>query len=236
MFDGVISDTTIITKTLKQFSIEFMELAIKITDNEWQINSPNLSNTVLLNWTLSDSNFSQYNNEKENTVVVNLKRFVSILERFKTARIVINDTNIIISDESNTFIIPQVEITEELSQMNPDITFDSSFMMSMDELKEAIKNAEMVSELIKIEIKDGEVSIDTKSETYGSFQKNITAEDIKTSGFSASSFSTDFMKLAISNVFETAKVEMIKEGPIRISNEIEGLKQSIIIAPRLLED
>lgn len=131
------------------------EAAFKVTEDGISMRAMDPSRVVLIDLNLPTSIFSKYDVESEETIGVNMDHFKKILKRSKS-----KDTLVLRKGEENfldiilqgtatrKFRLPLIDV-EELELELPELPFTAKAVVLGEVLKEAVKDASLVSDSLK---------------------------------------------------------------------------------------
>ncbi len=158
------------------------EAAFKVSEEGISMKAMDPSRVVLIDLNLPESIFSKYQVEEEETIGVNMDHFKKILKRGKT-----KDTLILRKGDENfleitfegtakrTFRLPLIEV-EALELDLPELPFTAKVVILGEVIKEAVKDASLVSDAIKFIAKENEFTMKAEGETQ-EVEIKLTLED-----------------------------------------------------------
>jgi len=158
------------------------EAAFKFTEEGISMRAMDPSRVVLIDLNLPESIFSKYEVEEEETIGVNMDQFKKVLKRGKA-----KDTLILRKGEDNflevtfegtarrTFRLPLIDV-EELELELPELPFTAKVVVLGEVLKEAVKDASLVSDAIKFIATENEFVMKAEGET-NEVEIRLTLED-----------------------------------------------------------
>ncbi len=159
------------------------EAAFKVTEEGISMRAMDPSRVVLIDLNLPESIFSKYEVEEEETVGgVNMDHFKKVLKRGKN-----KDTLILRKGDENflevtfegtakrTFRLPLIEV-EELELDLPELPFTAKVVVLGEVLKEAVKDASLVSDAMKFIARENEFTMRAEGET-NEVEIKLTLED-----------------------------------------------------------
>ena len=158
------------------------EAAFKFTEEGISMRAMDPSRVVLIDLNLPQSIFSKYEVEEEETIGVNMDQFKKVLKRGKA-----KDTLILRKGEDNflevtfegtarrTFRLPLIDV-EELELELPELPFTAKVVVLGEVLKEAVKDASLVSDAIKFIATENEFVMKAEGET-NEVEIRLTLED-----------------------------------------------------------
>ncbi len=158
------------------------EAAFKVSEEGISMKAMDPSRVVLIDLNLPESIFSKYQVEEAETIGVNMDHFKKILKRGKT-----KDTLILRKGDENfleitfegtakrTFRLPLIEV-EALELDLPELPFTAKVVVLGEVIKEAVKDASLVSDAIKFMAKENEFTMKAEGETQ-EVEIKLTLED-----------------------------------------------------------
>jgi proliferating cell nuclear antigen len=158
------------------------EAAFKVTEDGISMRAMDPSRVVLIDLNLPTSIFSKYDVESEETIGVNMDHFKKILKRSKS-----KDTLVLRKGEENfldiilqgtatrKFRLPLIDV-EELELELPELPFTAKAVVLGEVLKEAVKDASLVSDSLKFIATPNELMLKAEGETQ-EVEIKLTLED-----------------------------------------------------------
>ncbi|WP_297503508.1 DNA polymerase sliding clamp [Thermococcus sp.] len=158
------------------------EAAFKITEEGIGMRAMDPSRVVLIDLNLPEGIFSKYEVEEEETIGINMDHFKKVLKRGKG-----KDTLILKKGDENfleitfegtakrTFKLPLIEV-EELELELPELPFTAKVVVLGEVLKEAVKDASLVSDAMKFIATENEFIMKAEGET-NEVEIKLTLED-----------------------------------------------------------
>ncbi|RLF81697.1 DNA polymerase sliding clamp [Thermococci archaeon] len=158
------------------------EAAFKVTEEGISMRAMDPSRVVLIDLNLPAGIFSKYDVDGEETIGVNMDHFKKILKRGKGKDILVlkkgeeNFLEITLEGTAKrTFRLPLIEV-EELELELPELPFTVKAVVLGEVLKEAVKDASLVSDSIKFVAKENEFVMRAEGETQ-EVEIKLTLED-----------------------------------------------------------
>jgi len=231
------------------------ETEFRVTPKEFTISAMDPSRICLLKLSIKKDDFDGYECSKESKVGLNLDDLDKILKRSAA-----NDSVEINFDESNqkikikmqreglsrirTFSLALLDIDiEEIPMDNLlKIEYPSKWVIDPDFLVEAIKDAEIYSEILNINANEGQGLIFSSSGQIGEMEYDLNEEDLIESelqGTSSGAYSLTFLKaiLKIASITEKLEIALKTDHPLKMNFDLlEGGKLSYFLAPRVEEE
>ena len=230
------------------------ETDIQITPKEFKIKAMDPSRICLLQLIIAKVNFDEYECSKECTITVNLDDLDKVIKRSS-----IND-NITLSfqedaqklkikmvrDESTrarTFSLALLDSDIEEIPMDNLLKIEYKSIWTMDTafLIEAIKDAEIYSEILNMITTEGQGLVFSSIGQIGEMEYELGEDDLIDSdlnGTSSGAYSLTFLKaiLKIASITEKLEISLKTDHPIKmIFNLLEGGELSYFLAPRVEE-
>ncbi|MBY8991764.1 MAG: proliferating cell nuclear antigen (pcna) [Candidatus Lokiarchaeota archaeon] len=231
------------------------ETEFRVTPKEFTISAMDPSRICLLKLSIKKDDFDGYECNKESKVGLNLDDLDKILKRSAA-----NDSVEIDFDETNqkikikmqregvsrtrTFSLALLDIDiEEIPMDNLlKIEYPSNWVIDPDYLVEAIKDAEIYSEILNINANEGQGLIFSSSGQIGEMEYDLNEEDLIESdlhGSSSGAYSLTFLKaiLKIASITEKLEIALKTDHPLKMNFDLlEGGKLYYFLAPRVEEE
>ena len=231
------------------------ETEFRVTPKEFTISAMDPSRICLLKLSINKDDFDEFECSKESKVGLNLDDLDKILKRSAA-----NDAVTINFDEADqkikikmqregvsrtrTFSLALLDIDiEEIPMDNLlKIEYSSKWVIDTDFLVEAIKDAEIYSEILNILANEGKGLVFSSSGQIGEMEYDISVEDLIDSqlqGSSSGAYSLTFLKaiLKIASITEKLEISLKTDHPLKMDFDLlEGGKLSYFLAPRVEEE
>jgi len=230
------------------------ETEFRVTPKDFTISAMDPSRICLLKLSIKKENFDEYKCSKESKVGLNLDDLDKILKRSAANDSVEIDFNeaeqkikIKMKREgvarTRTFSLALLDIDiEEIPMDNLlKIEYPSKWVIEPDFLVEAIKDAEIYSEILNINASEGQGLIFSSSGQIGEMEYDLREDDLiesNLSGTSTGAYSLTFLKaiLKIASITEKLEISLKTDHPLKmIFNLLEGGELSYFLAPRVEE-
>jgi proliferating cell nuclear antigen len=230
------------------------ETEFRVTPKEFMITAMDPSRICLLKLSIKKENFDEYQCSKESKVGLNLDDLDKILKRSAA-----NDSVEIDFKEKEqkiklkmqregtnrkrTFSLALLDIdTEEIPMENLlKIEYPTNWVIDADFLVEAIKDAEIYSEILNMKAIENEGLLFSSTGQIGEMEYNLSTDDLIESNISETSsgaYSLTFLKaiLKIASITEKLEISLKTDHPLKmIFNLLEGGELSYFLAPRVEE-
>jgi len=229
------------------------ETEIFVTPKEFTISAMDPSRICLLKLTMKKTAFETFKCSKKSKVGVNLDDLNKILNRCNQ-----KDSILLSFDENNqkikiqmdneksrkrTFSLALLDIeTEEIPMDNLlKIEYPSKWVIEPEFLVEAIKDAEIYSEIISIIATEGKgLEFSSSGQigemTYDLAEDELIESDIK--DISTGAYSTAFLKsiLKLSSITDKLEMSLKTDHPVHIHFELDNGDLDYFLAPRVEEE
>lgn len=230
------------------------ETEFKVNPDEFTITAMDPSRICLLKLSIKKEDFDEYECDEETKVGLNLDDLDKILKRssaddaiqidFKEAD---NKIKIIMQREgmtrTRTFSLALLDIDiEEIPMDNLlQIEYPSKWVIDPEFLVEAIKDAEIYSEILNIKAEEEKGLTFSSSGQIGEMVYNLGSEDLietQITDKNTGAYSLTFLKaiLKIAPITEKLEISLKTDHPLKmIYNLLEGGELSYFLAPRVEE-
>jgi proliferating cell nuclear antigen len=229
------------------------EAKFQITPSEFIVEAMDPSRICLLNLTIKKGDFDEYECSEECYVGLNLDDLDKILKR-STANDSIelsfneSDQKIKIKMKSpekksrtRTFSLTLLDVDiEEVPMENLlSIEYKSDWVMDTDFLIEALKDAEIYSEILNMKAIEDQGLVFSSSGQIGEMNYELDTEDLieaNIEGNASGAYSATFLKsiLKISAITERLKISLKSDHPLKMNFDLlEGGELQYFLAPRV---
>ena len=231
------------------------ETKIQITPGEFKITAMDPSRICLLQLVIKKGDFDEFSCLKECEVVLNLDDLDKIMKRSAINDVIELSYNEDIqkvkirmqrdgSTRARTFSLALLDSDiEEIPMDNLlKIEYESTWTMNPDLLVEALKDAEIYSEIFNILTTEGQGLVFSSSGTIGEMEYELGEDDLIDSnlnGISSGAYSLTFLRaiLKIASITEKLDISLKTDHPIKmVFSLLEGGKLSYFLAPRVEEE
>ena len=230
------------------------ETEFRVSPEEFTISAMDPSRICLLKLIISKENFDDYKCSKESKVGLNLDDLDKILKRSASNDSVTIDFNqkdqkikIKMQQEdkkrTRTFSLALLDIEiEEIPMENLlSIEYPSKWVLEPDFLVEAIKDAEIYSEILNVKAQENQGLIFSSSGQIGEMEYELDNEELLESDITetcSGAYSLTFLKaiLKLSSITEKLEISLKTDHPLKmIFNLLEGGELNYFLAPRVEE-
>ena len=231
------------------------ETEFRVTPKEFTISAMDPSRICLLKLSIKKDDFDDYQCSKESKVGLNLDDLDKILKRSAandSVEINFNETDQKIKikmqregvSRTRTFSLALLDIDIEDIPMDNllKIEYPSNWVLDPEFLVEAIKDAEIYSEILNINANEGQGLIFSSSGQIGEMEYDLSEDDLIESelqGLSSGAYSLTFLKaiLKIASITEKLEISVKTDHPLKMNFDLlEGGKLSYFLAPRVEEE
>jgi proliferating cell nuclear antigen len=231
------------------------ETEFRVTPKEFTISAMDPSRICLLKLSIKKDDFDDYQCNKDSKVGLNLDDLDKILKRSAandSVEINFNETDQKIKikmqregiSRTRTFSLALLDIDiEEIPMDNLlKIEYPSNWVLDPEFLVEAIKDAEIYSEILNINANEGQGLIFSSSGQIGEMEYDLNEDDLIESelqGSSSGAYSLTFLKaiLKIASITEKLEISLKTDHPLKMNFDLlEGGKLSYFLAPRVEEE
>jgi proliferating cell nuclear antigen len=230
------------------------ETEFKVTPSDFTISAMDPSRICLLKLSIKKENFDEFKCSKESKVGLNLDDLDKILRRSSADDVVEIDFNekdqkIKIkmkrddSSRTRTFSLALLDIDiEEIPMDNLlKIDYSSKWVIDSDFLVEAIKDAEIYSEILNMKAIEGQGLIFSSSGQIGEMNYELGLDELLETDINetcAGAYSLTFLKaiLKIASITEKLEISLKTDHPLKMFfNLLEGGELFYFLAPRVEE-
>ena len=230
------------------------ETEFRVTPKEFTISAMDPSRICLLKLSIKKDNFDDYKCSKESKVGLNLDDLDKILKRSAANDAVEIDFNekdqkIKIkmqregTSRTRTFSLALLDIDiEEIPMENLlNIEYSSKWVIDTDFLVEAIKDAEIYSEILNIKSIEDQGLVFSSTGQIGEMNYELELDELietDITGTSSGAYSLTFLKaiLKISSITEKLEISLKTDHPLKMMfNLLEGGELFYFLAPRVEE-
>ena len=232
------------------------ETEFRVSPNDFTISAMDPSRICLLKLSIGKENFEEYKCSKESKVGLNLDDLDKILKRTGTDDTVTIDFNekdqkIKIKMQSKTeakkrvrtFSLALLDIEIEDIPMDNllAIEYPTKWVIEPDFLVEAIKDAEIYSEILNIKADENQGLTFSSSGQIGEMEYELDSDELIESDISETSsgaYSLTFLKaiLKLASITDKLEISLKSDHPLKMMfNLLEGGELNYFLAPRVEE-
>ena len=230
------------------------ETEFRVTPKDFTISAMDPSRICLLKLAIKKDDFDEFKCEKESKVGLNLDDLDKILKRSAvndSVEISFSETDPKIkikmqregTQRTRTFSLAILDIDiEEIPMDNLlKIEYPTKWVIDPEFLVEAIKDAEIYSDILNIKAEENQGLVFNSSGQIGEMIYDLNEDDLINStinGTNNASYSLTFLKaiLKIASITEKLEISLKSDHPLKmIFNLLEGGELSYFLAPRVEE-
>ncbi len=248
MFKLNVSDSKLLRDMATAISILVDEATFNIEPDGLKLRAMDPSRVAMIDFEWPKSVFEEYICNEPTKICINISELLKLLKRAgkeepveltldeKTGRLQISITG----KYTRNFTMPTLEASEE-EVPTPKITFNTKAKMTTSGLSQAIDDAQLVSDHVRIEAESEKLVLNASGDLMGAtitLQKGSdTLLDLEAKELSKATFSLSYLSeiiKAASATSEIATLEFSTDMPIRIDfQQIREGKLTFFLAPRI---
>ncbi|MFQ5887706.1 MAG: proliferating cell nuclear antigen (pcna) [Candidatus Hydrothermarchaeales archaeon] len=244
MFKATMSDSKLLRSSIDAISNLIDEAGISADNEGLKLRAMDPAHVALVDFQLGKEAFDNFEVTEPLVLGVDLERLNTILKRAGSGEMIgldlDEDKNMlkikIKNTSTRTFSLPLIDVSEEELKV-PSLDFPSSVEILPNIIKEAIKDAEIVSDHVTLKTDENNLYISAKGDL-GNVGVKILKDDViefLSSGEVSSMFSleylTDMMKA--SDLADTVKINLGNDVPVRLDFKAENVQLLFLLAPRI---
>jgi len=246
LFEVEVSRIDPFRSLVKALSVIVEEGTFVMNEAQMKLLAMDPSHVAMVDFELPGEFFDAYKCEGEPKLSINIKEFLRFLDRVdrdEQVRIVLNEdkARLVIhckrGGHSRRFEMPILEpLDEEVPQ--PKIFFKGKVRITSDALRMAIRDANLVSEHVKVEMEEGLLKINAEGDMGSSFSEWLSDSDdvleLKVDEDSNATFTLSYLQ-DIANAAgansEVVTIELSTDMPIKMDFEIPTGRLVYYLAP-----
>ncbi|UCE96884.1 MAG: proliferating cell nuclear antigen (pcna) [Candidatus Bathyarchaeota archaeon] len=248
MFKVKMTDAKLLRDMFQAIAILIDEATFKLTPDNIQLRAMDPSRVAMIDFLWPKTIFDEYECDQPQKMCVNITEFLKLLRRTakdeiieltlnpETARLQISITG----HYTRTFNMPTLEPQEEETP-TPKITFKATAKTTTEGLRQAIEDAQLVSDHVRIEVDTEKLTLNATGDLMGAtitLKKNSDALlDLQTQEPSKATFSLSYLAeiiKAASATSEIATLQFANDMPIQIDfHQPKEGKLTFYLAPRI---
>ena len=246
MFEVEVSRIDPFRSLVKALSVIVEEGTFTMNEAQMKLLAMDPSHVAMVDFELPSEFFDSYKCEGEPKLSINIKEFLRFLDRVdrdEQVRIVLNEdkARLVIhckrGGHNRRFEMPILEpLDEEVPQ--PKIFFKGKVRITSDALRMAIRDANLVSEHVKVEMEEGLLKINAEGDMGSSFSEWLAESDdvleLKVEEDSNATFTLSYLQ-DIANAAgansEVVTIELSTDMPIKMDFEIPTGRLVYYLAP-----
>ncbi len=246
MFKAKFSDASIFKNCVDAINAIIDEGVFVINENGISLKAMDAARIAMVSLSISPDILEEFDTEGENDVGLDFKRLSTVVKRGR------NNEALDLSFDSGSFLkltfigrykrsfnIPILDIKRE-SLPVPTPNFTSLVEVDSFVVKDALKDAEIVSDNIVLIVDDDGFKMEAKSDTgrvSSVLEKNNELlSRIEMKDRAKSMFSLEYLKNMITPATGNVTIELGVDMPIKLSYSISGAEVIFFLAPRIEQD
>lgn len=217
----------------------------EITKDSLHLKAMDPSQISMVSFTMPKSAFEEYSITEEGRIAIDISQLASVLARGKNgekAELSVEDGRLVVrfyaAKKKRTFKVPLRETGEKI-QREPKIEFKSYAVLKADSLKEALKDAKLVSSHVRLNIEKNEFVVEVKGDA-GDIREEFEVDgeevlEIKTEGGARATFPLQYLEdmLKAASSSSPVKINLETDKPLKLEYSVEGASVVYYLAPRI---
>lgn len=248
MFQITTSDPQFLKNALTTINTLIEEATFNITPEDVKLRAMDPSRVAMIDLEIPKTSFDQYVCDEPTKLCINITELQKLIKGAgrnetitlkldpKTARLQITITG----NYTRTFNMPTLEAAEE-EVPTPRVTFTTTAKLTTQGLNQAIGDAQLVSDHVKIQADPEKLILNAKGDLMGANielkKGSDTLLDLQTNQPSKAIYSLSYLAdiiKAAAATSEIATVEFAKDMPIKLDfQQVKGGKLTFYLAPRI---
>ncbi|MEK6981337.1 MAG: proliferating cell nuclear antigen (pcna) [Candidatus Micrarchaeota archaeon] len=209
-----------------------------------QLKAMDPSQISMVSFTMPKSAFVEYSVEEETKLGLDISQFVNILARGKKgekAELTLEEGRLVVKfftdKRKRTFKVPILDIGSGLSK-ELKIDYANYARINADALKEALKDAKLVSSHVRLILEPNAFIVDVKGEggdVRAEFEKGDEVSEIQTAVQTKATFPLQYLEDIVKAASGSSPVTINLETdrPLKVEYDIEKAKVVYYLAPRI---
>ncbi|MDO8553256.1 MAG: proliferating cell nuclear antigen (pcna) [Candidatus Micrarchaeota archaeon] len=203
------------------------------------------SQISMVSFTMLKSAFVEFNVDEERKIGVDINQLSNVLARGKRgekAELTLEEGRLVVKfyadKRKRTFKIPLLEMGDSI-QKEPKIEYQSFAKISADALKEAFKDAKLISSHVRFVLEPSALIIEVKGEA-GDVRSEFESgggevSEIKAGANAKATFPLQYLEDIVkgSNAQSQITINLETDRPLKLEYEIEGARVVYYLAPRI---
>ena len=244
MFKAVMSDSKLLKSSIDAISNLIDEAGISVDSEGLKLRAMDPAHVALVDFQLTKEAFDNFEATEPVVLGVDLERLNTILKRAGPNEMINlgldEDKNMlkikIKNTSTRTFSLPLIDVSDEELKV-PSLDFPSSVEIHPNILKEAMKDAEIVSDHVTLKTDENSLIISAKGDL-GNVGVKILKDDaieFLTSGEVSSMFSLEYLvdMMKAGDLADTVKINLGNDIPVKLDFKAENVNLTFLLAPRI---
>lgn len=209
------------------------EVLVEVTEGGWVIKEGDQSMVALVDMSIPQEMFSEYEPEEMEEFTINISPFLDFVNQFDNkVKIEVKEAEVVLSDDVKKFTQPILSSGRGELPNIENLEFIGEIEIEPSELREVVKEADMVGDSILFEERDDELWATADTDTANFERKIGEIEKIDEEGEIRSRYPIDYLK-KYTGAIDSDKIE------IKLGNDYPmksvGENSVFILAPRVEE-
>jgi len=244
MFKATMSDAKLLKSSIEAISNLIDEAGISVDNDGLKLRAMDPAHVALVDFQLVKEAFDNFEVTESVVLGVDLERLNTILKRAGSSDMITlsldEDKNMlkikIKNTSTRTFSLPLIDVSDEDLKV-PSLDFPSSVEVHPNILKEAIKDAEIVSDHVTLKTDENNLYISAKGDL-GNVSVKVLKDDaiaFMSGGEVSSMFSLEYLvdMMKASDLADTVKINLGDNIPVRLDFTAENVHLAFLLAPRI---
>ena len=241
----VVDDAPILKAAIDSIVSLVEEGEFEIKPDGLHLKAMDPSQISMVSFTMPKEAFSEYSIPEDMRIGLNMAQLSNVLSRGKKgekAEIGIEEGRLIVKfyadKRKKTFKVPLIETGERL-QREPKIDFQSHVIVRADALKEALKDAKLVSSHVRLVLDPKEFIVEVRGDG-GDVKEQFELggneiSEIKTDKGARATFPLQYLEdmTKATNASSPVRINIETDKPLKMEYEMEGAKVVYYLAPRI---
>lgn len=245
MFQANLSDVSLLRDSLDTISTIITEGTFLVNENGFKLIAMDPASVSMVIFDFLSSAFDSFKVEKEMHMTVNINYLVQILKRataIDKITMKISDNKLKLKMQGNstrTFSVPLIdEMLKE--QKQPNLQFKCKLQIEPEVVKEAVKDASMISDAVTFSASKDKFSMFTSGDS-SDVKMELTKDtpslvSIEVDGECKAKYSLDYLDkmMKADKVSDTLLIQFSNDYPMRLDfKKLDKLQMSFVLAPRV---
>ncbi|MHA1584726.1 MAG: proliferating cell nuclear antigen (pcna) [Promethearchaeota archaeon] len=255
MFKAKINDSRIVKGIFEAVSAIISETLLKVNKEGITLTAMDLSHICLVSLTLKKEDMDEFETDQDYELGINLEDLVKIIKRSGAQDAITlshdpKDKKLVIEmvpesgKKARKFTMSLIEIEGEEINMESleGMEFENKCVLDLKFIDEAIKDAEIFSEVLQVQVKDGERLNFSTTGNIGDMNSDLEKDQLISADFTGDSngiFAISFLKniLKVSAISNQAEIALKSESPLKLAFKILNASKILyFLAPRVEEE
>ncbi len=241
----VVADAPALKSAIDSIVSLVEEGEFEITKDGLHLKAMDPSQISMVSFTMPKSAFEEYSVSEDTRIGVDIGQLSGVLSRGKKgekAELSIDEGRLIIkfyaSKRKKTFKVPLRETGERI-QREPKIEFKNHTVLKADALKEALKDAKLVSSHVRLSMTPAAFLVEVRGDS-GDVREEFEVGgdevvEIKTSEGAKATFPLQYLEdmMRATSASSQVRINIETDKPLKVEYDIEGANVVYYLAPRI---